>query len=78
MTYAGEAVRAIAGTNCPLLVWLPTPVAPSLRICGPEELGGFGDLKGKIDAEASRSERPMEEIRMAVREGQCLTSRRTS
>jgi hypothetical protein len=46
---------------------MPTPAAPMLRLFGPEELGGFGDLKGKIDADAALSGKPAEEIGMNVR-----------
>jgi hypothetical protein len=62
-----DAVRTIGGADCPQLSWMPTPAAPMLRLFGPEELGGFGDLKGKIDAEAALSGKPAEEIGMNVR-----------
>jgi hypothetical protein len=38
-----------------------------LRLFGPEELGGFGDLKGKIDAEVALSGKSADEIGMTVR-----------
>jgi hypothetical protein len=76
-SFAIEHVRAIAGANCPVLSWTPLPSAAILRFVGPEELGGLGDMKGKIDAEAKRSGKSSEEVAMTVRGYLCFISEHT-
>jgi hypothetical protein len=67
MTCSVKAVRAIAGTECAVLAWMPVPAGAILRFFGPEDLGGLGDLEGKIAAEAARCGKSAEEVAMTVR-----------
>jgi hypothetical protein len=67
-----DSVRTIAGAECPLLSWTPLPATAILRYFSPEKLGGLGDLKGKMDAEAARSGMSVEELAMTVSGHSCL------
>jgi hypothetical protein len=76
-SYGIGNVKSIAGADCPVLSWTPLPSATILRFLGPEELGGLGDLKAKIEAEAKRSGKAAEEVAMSVREHLCFIFGRT-
>jgi hypothetical protein len=53
---AGEAVRTIAGVECTIAIFLVVSANSILRILGPEELSGLGDLRAKIEARVADGE----------------------
>jgi hypothetical protein len=53
---AAAAVRAIAGSQCQLAIYLVGSANSSIRDMGPEELGGMGDFRAKIDARVAAGE----------------------
>jgi hypothetical protein len=55
-----------AGTACPILAWNPSTVSATLRLFGPENLGGLGDLQVKAAAEAAATGKPIAEIASSV------------
>jgi hypothetical protein len=63
--YALKDVRE-TGAACPVLAWMPSPMSSVLRMSGPENLGGLGDLQAKIAAEAAATGKPVTEIAMSV------------
>ncbi|KAF5368678.1 hypothetical protein D9757_010226 [Collybiopsis confluens] len=60
--YAIDAVRIIAGSDCLVFSWMTAPAGASLRLFGPEEYGGGGDLSVKVDQEVKRTGRDAMEI----------------
>lgn len=50
----------------PVVAWLSSTAASAIRLCGPQEIGGLGDLDARIEAEVQRTGKPAEEIREKV------------
>lgn len=57
-----HATRAQSGAAIPVFLILAAPAAATIRLFGPEMLGGLGDLSARIDAEVARTGRPEEEV----------------
>jgi hypothetical protein len=57
---AAEAVRAIAGDQCTVAVFLVACANTLLRVMAPEELGGLGDIRSKLQARVATGEDIME------------------
>ncbi|KIK52853.1 glycosyltransferase family 1 protein [Collybiopsis luxurians FD-317 M1] len=60
--YAIDAIRSIAGSSCSVFSWMTAPAGPVLRLCGPEEYGGGGDMSVKVEAEVARTGRDTTEV----------------
>ncbi|KAF5368679.1 hypothetical protein D9757_010227 [Collybiopsis confluens] len=61
-SYAIDAIRSIAGSACPVFSWMTAPAGSALRLCGPEEYGGGGDMSIKIEQEVARTGRNATEL----------------
>jgi hypothetical protein len=46
-----QATRAVSGRSVPIIAFGPGGAGALIRYCGPESLGGAGDIAAKIDAE---------------------------
>ncbi|PPQ96596.1 hypothetical protein CVT26_010751, partial [Gymnopilus dilepis] len=57
-----QATRAITGQSVPIFAWMTGHASSILRLYGPEEIGGIGNLGARIDAEAARTGVAPEEI----------------
>lgn len=55
-------IRTISGSSVPILAFSLGSIGSLIRYCGPETMGGFGDLNSKVQVEAIRSNRTVEEI----------------
>jgi alkanesulfonate monooxygenase SsuD/methylene tetrahydromethanopterin reductase-like flavin-dependent oxidoreductase (luciferase family) len=65
---SGQAVRTIAGKKCAVVMFLPPSAISMLRLA-PEELGGMGDIRAKIEARVTAGEDLIEaanKVRMCV------------
>ncbi|KAJ3980906.1 hypothetical protein F5890DRAFT_1557276 [Lentinula detonsa] len=60
--YAVDAIREIAGSKCSILSWMTAPAGATLRLVGPEEYGGVGDLSPKVEAEVALSGKSYAEV----------------
>ncbi|KAJ3714513.1 hypothetical protein C8R42DRAFT_726517 [Lentinula raphanica] len=60
--YAVEAIRDIAGSKCSILSWMTAPAGATLRLVGPEEYGGVGDLSPKVEAEVALTGKSYAEV----------------
>lgn len=60
------AIRAITNKTVPVLAWYPGASFSSLRLFGPEELGGLGDIPAKAKALSEATGRDMEDIAYEV------------
>jgi hypothetical protein len=54
-------VRAAAG-GVPVITWATMPMSSCLHLFGPEELGGFGDLKARVTAAAKAQSKTEAEV----------------
>jgi hypothetical protein len=50
-----QATRAISGRSVPIIGCLAAGAGAIIRGCGPESMGGTGDIGAKIDAEVART-----------------------
>ncbi|KAG5650553.1 hypothetical protein H0H81_011834 [Sphagnurus paluster] len=57
-----KASRALTGHSIPIIAWMPGAGSTSIRIWGPESLGGLGDFGAKVDAETARIGRSREDV----------------
>ena len=62
-----QATRAVSGLSVPIIVSVAAGSGAILRLCGPEYLGGRGDIGAKIDAEVARTGLSDDEIGRKVR-----------
>jgi hypothetical protein len=63
-----RATREITGSSIPVVAWISSTAASTIRLCGPPEIGGLGDLDARIRAEVQRTGKSDEEIGEKVRE----------
>ncbi|KAF8194649.1 hypothetical protein BJ912DRAFT_924123 [Pholiota molesta] len=54
--------QEITGNTVPVLAWLSSTAASTIRVAGPPQIGGLGDLDARSQAEAQRTGRPADEI----------------
>jgi hypothetical protein len=59
--------RKITGKSVSILAFISSSAAAATYISGPPELGGFGDLEERAQAEAQRTGRSADEISEEVR-----------
>lgn len=57
-----QATRAISGNSIPVFAWITGGASTTIRLFGPESIGGLGNFGARIDAEATRTGKPAEEI----------------
>ena len=57
-----HATRAISGHSVPIIACVTAGAGAIIRGFGPESMGGCGDIGAKIDAEATRTGLPVDEI----------------
>ncbi|KAF8519861.1 hypothetical protein JB92DRAFT_2897379 [Gautieria morchelliformis] len=57
-----QHIRSVTGRNIPVYAWVASYPAPMLRIFGPEELGGFGDVPTKARTQAEATGRQLEDV----------------
>ncbi|KAF9486600.1 UDP-Glycosyltransferase/glycogen phosphorylase [Pholiota conissans] len=57
-----RATREITGTSVPVLAWLSSTAAATIRFAAPPEFGGLGDLDARIEAEVQKTGKSAEEI----------------
>ncbi|KAG6831438.1 hypothetical protein H0H92_010651 [Tricholoma furcatifolium] len=57
-----DITRALSGNNVPIIAWITGGCPTLLRLWGPESFGGLGDQTAKIQAEAARSGRAIDEV----------------
>ncbi|KAJ7291005.1 hypothetical protein C8J57DRAFT_1586329 [Mycena rebaudengoi] len=57
-----KATRAITGEQMPIFTFASCCAVSTIRLLGPEELGGQGDLKARAEAEAQRTGKDVVEI----------------
>ena len=50
-----QATRAISGYSVPIISFVAAGVGATLRLFGPESMGGVGDFGARIDAEIART-----------------------
>jgi hypothetical protein len=50
-----KAIRAISGRSAPIMAFTVGETSSFIPYCGPESMGGIGDINAKIDAEVARS-----------------------
>ncbi|KAJ4473109.1 hypothetical protein J3R30DRAFT_3514786 [Lentinula aciculospora] len=67
--YAVDAIHAVAGSKCSILSWMTAPAGATLRLVGPEEYGGVGDLSPKVEAEVSSSGKSSAEVAKNLYDG---------
>jgi hypothetical protein len=69
------ATRSKTGTSIPIFMFVAASAASLIRLFGPEWMDGKGDLGAKIDAEALRVGKSVEEVGDQVRLGctQCAS-----
>lgn len=60
-TFVPGVVKVAAG-GVPIISWMPCPMSACLHLFGPETLGGYGDLDGKIIAAAKTQGKPEAEV----------------
>jgi hypothetical protein len=56
-----KVVRAITGNSIPVLSWIAVAASSTLRLYGPENLGGLGDVAAKAIEESRRTGKKTEE-----------------
>lgn len=57
-----SAIRVITGKTVPVLAWDSGAAFATLRLFGPEELGGLGDLPAKANLLAEATGRDIREV----------------
>ena len=57
-----EAIRAQTGLSVPILGWAVTNAFMTLRLFGPEEIGGLGDVLAKARAVVEQTGRDEREV----------------
>ena len=57
-----EATRAQTGSSVPILAWSAVNAYLALRLFGPEELGGIGDVLAKARAVVEQTGRDEKEV----------------
>ncbi|KAF8513900.1 hypothetical protein BU17DRAFT_52958, partial [Hysterangium stoloniferum] len=57
-----QVIRDVSGKDISILGWCPSNLSSSMRVLGPQELGGYGDLIARVDALAIETGKPMTEI----------------
>jgi hypothetical protein len=57
-----QATRAVTGRSVPIIALAVGGAGPFVRYCGPESMGGAGDIGSKIDAEVVRTGLSADEI----------------
>jgi hypothetical protein len=60
------AIRALTNKTVPVLAWYPGASFSSLRLFGPEELGGLADVPAKAKALSEATGRDFEDIAREV------------
>ena len=50
-----HATRAISGHSVPIIACVTAGAGATIRLFGPESIGGVGDIGAKIDAETART-----------------------
>ena len=50
-----QATRAVSGRSVPIVACVAAGAGATVRLFGPESLGGQGDFGARIDAEAART-----------------------
>jgi hypothetical protein len=61
-----QATRAISGQSVPIISVITAGAGATLRLFGPESMGGIGDIGAKIDAETARTGLSEDEIGFKV------------
>jgi hypothetical protein len=61
------ATREVSGNTIPIVAFLSSTAASTIRLCGPQEIGGLGDLDAQIQAEVERTGEPDDEVGEKVR-----------
>lgn len=61
-----KMVRSIPGPTIPVLMWLSPSVGASMRIFGPEELRGLGDIASKAELLAAENGGTASELEIEV------------
>ncbi|KAF8204107.1 UDP-Glycosyltransferase/glycogen phosphorylase [Pholiota molesta] len=56
------ATREVSGNTIPIVAFLSSTAASTIRLCGPQEIGGLGDLDAQIQAEVERTGEPDDEV----------------
>ena len=62
----------MTGTSIPVYGWLSTSAFSVLRIFGPKEFGGFGDVKSQSSIQAKETGRDEDDIIKEVSKKNCL------
>ncbi|KAG5633982.1 hypothetical protein H0H81_004049, partial [Sphagnurus paluster] len=57
-----KASRALTGHSVPIIAWVSCGGSSSIRLLGPESLGGLGDFGAKVDADAARVGRSRDDV----------------
>ncbi|KAJ6612282.1 hypothetical protein B0H10DRAFT_2223288 [Mycena sp. CBHHK59/15] len=57
-----QATRALSGHSVPIIAWVTGGASTTIRLFGPESLGGVGNFSARIDTEAERTGKSAEEI----------------
>jgi hypothetical protein len=55
-------IKNVSGGTCPILIWAAFPMSTVLNVISPEEWGGAGDVKAKLEAAAKASGKTIQEI----------------
>ena len=62
-----RATRKISGSSVKVCGFGPIGAAQTIRVCGPESLGGLGNIAAKVDAIVKRTGKTSEEAGDMVR-----------
>ena len=57
-----KATRAISGNSVPMIAFVTAGAGATIRLFGPESMGGVGDISARIDAETARTGLSNDEI----------------
>jgi len=57
-----EIIHSITGNSIPVLSWITISAASTLRLYGPENLGGFGNVAANSIEESQRTGKKVEDI----------------
>jgi hypothetical protein len=65
--FAVSVIKEVSAGACPIMAWFGAPISSCLNFMGPEHMGGYGDLRAKIETAAKESGRTPIEVADLVR-----------
>lgn len=64
--FAVPVIKEVSAGTCPIMAWFGAPISSCMNFMGPEHLGGYGDLRAKIEAAAEESGKTPAEVADSV------------